>query len=138
MMRINLIVCLVAVLMASGAARAESAFLSGVYGQADVERACRDTGGTPIGAAGVSYGCKKENCDGKGGTCSVECTDPHHCLGTTPAQIVGPSTLLGLLQNGKRVLRAPGTGGGSLKSGTPAPDGKTTGDDTTSTDGSLY
>ena len=138
MMRITLIVCLVAVLMATGAARAEFAHMSGAYGQADIERACRSAGGTATGIAGVSYGCEKKNCDGKGGTCSVECTDPLSCWATTPSRIVGPTTLLGLLQNGDRVVRAPRGDGGSLRSGTPIPGGKTTGGDTIPTEGTLY
>ena len=133
MMRSNLIVCLVAVLMASGAARAETAILRGAYGPADIARACQNAGGTPIGVAGVSYGCKTENCDGKGGTCSVECTDPLKCKAETPARIVTPTTLLGLLQNGDMVVRAPRSGGGSLRSGTPIPGGGTT-----TGDGTLY
>ena len=114
MMRINPTICLVAALLASGAARAESAILKGAYGQADIARACQSAGGTPFGIAGVSYGCKTENCDGNGGTCSVECTDPQHCLATTPTRIVVPTTLLGLLQNGDAIVRAPGGGAESL------------------------
>lgn len=136
MLRSTLTACLVVVLLAPAAARAEASRLSGAYGPADIERACRSAGGTPIGIAGVSYGCKTENCDGKGGTCSVECTDPQHCLATTPTRIVVPTTLLGLLQNGDMVVRAPRGGGGSLRNSPPI--GNTSGGDTKPTDGALY
>jgi hypothetical protein len=115
---------LAALMLSAPAARAETAILTGAYGQADIARACQSAGGTPIGIAGVSYGCRKENCDGKGGTCSVECTDPQHCKAETPERIVVPTTLLGLLQNGDRVFRGgvtvdpgPSTGGSD-----PVPD----------------
>ena len=54
-----------------------------------------------------SWSCEKKNCDGKGGTCSVDCDesgDITTCEGTTPAALTGGQTPLSLLQNGK--LRA--------------------------------
>jgi hypothetical protein len=109
-------------LLAAGTAHAETkARLYGGYGPADIERACRNAGGRPTGGGGM-YGCVKENCDGKGGTCSVECFDPLTCWSTTPAQMVNPTTLMGLLQAGDMVVREPKTQGspGSLSDKGPS------------------
>ena len=109
-------------LLAAGTAHAETrARLSGAYGPADIERACRSAGGTRTGVAEM-YGCVKENCDGKGGTCSVECFDPLTCWSTTTTQMVNPTTLMGLLQAGDMVVREPKTQGspGSLSDKGPA------------------
>jgi hypothetical protein len=48
-----------------------------------------------------SYSCSKEDCDGKGGTCSVNCGDLG-CTGNTPARIVRANLRM-ILQNGARV-----------------------------------
>lgn len=109
-------------LLAAGTAHAETKTrLSGAYGPADIERACQSAGGTRTGVAEM-YGCVKENCDGKGGKCSVECFDPLTCWSTTPTQMVSPTTLIGLLQAGDMVVRdhRPTTSPGSLSDKGPA------------------
>jgi hypothetical protein len=71
------------------------------------------------------YGCDKQNCDGKGGTCSVNCGDKG-CTGSTPAIIVNANIRM-ILQNGSLVnhLYAPDDGSAtpSHDPGTPAPAG---------------
>ena len=47
------------------------------------------------------YSCSKSNCDGKGGTCSVNCGDKG-CTGNTPAIIVNANIRM-ILQNGSLV-----------------------------------
>ena len=44
---------------------------------------CQAAGGQSWGSAGGAYGCTKNNCDGKGGTCGVQC-DKGKCHGVTP------------------------------------------------------
>lgn len=48
---------------------------------------CEAAGGTSIGFSGGGYGCTKNDCDGKGGTCAVHC-NKSGCYGHTP--IVSP------------------------------------------------
>jgi hypothetical protein len=121
MPRISLCLSLIALLTMSGSGRAETRILMGAYGQADIARICVAVGGTFTSTLGVSYGCKKENCDGEGGTCEVTCTDPLKCKAETPARIVGPTTLIGILQNGDSVFR----GESSVDSGPSSSDGDT-------------
>lgn len=85
MIRITLTAGLVAVLMLPGAARAESTILTGACGPADIERACQSAGGRPTGDGVTSYGCVKDNCDGRGGQYSVTSVGPLKCLAETPA-----------------------------------------------------
>jgi hypothetical protein len=33
-----------------------------------------------------AYGCKKDNCDGKGGDCVVACSPNQNCYGSTPGR----------------------------------------------------
>ncbi len=54
------------------------------HGPADVAQACSSSGGKYWSHANGSYGCYKANCDGKGGTCSVDCNKNHECTGYTP------------------------------------------------------
>jgi hypothetical protein len=96
--------------------------------QSQLKSACDKAGGLFSPSEGTSsYDCIKENCDGKGGTCSVSCTSGGSCEGTTPTTLVGPQTLLSLIQNGDLVYREPsqmptgsltGGGGGGVA---PAP-----------------
>lgn len=68
-----------------------------------LEKTCLNAGGTySDGPRG--YRCDNENCDKKGGTCTVKCTDNGPCEGSTPKVISIPVTLFGILQNGDNVL----------------------------------
>lgn len=73
---------------------------------------CANVGGTFVdhpaveGVAPATYGCRKENCDGKGGECRVDCGSKG-CTGTTPSILAGPKTLVGILQDGNNVLHEP-------------------------------
>jgi purine nucleoside permease len=62
------------------------------HGPADVAQACSSSGGSYwSNAITGDYGCSTENCDGKGGTCTVDCNKNHQCYGSTP--IVAGGTL---------------------------------------------
>ena len=67
---------------------------------------CQAAGGKSIGFGGGGYGCSKENCDGKGGGCSVHC-NKSGCYGDTP--IVAPKdvTADGVLGNQPGVTVTP-------------------------------
>lgn len=73
---------------------------------------CDAVGGTFVdnpaieGVGPAHYGCRKANCDGKGGECRVDC-GPTGCTGTTPSILSGPKTLVGILQDGNNVLHEP-------------------------------
>lgn len=109
MLRIALTLIALAFLLT--APLAESKILVGAYGQADVQRACIAANGYPTGVGGT-YGCVKDNCDGKGGQCSVTCVEPTKCLATSPRRLTGDSSLTGVLLNGRlKLLRIPGIGG---------------------------
>ena len=76
-----------------------------------VMKACADAGGTPILDRGITYGCTKENCDGKGGNCHVECsTSTGECYGSCPTcgQALRQYDLLKILKYSPG--RAPGPG----------------------------
>ena len=69
--------------------------------------ACAKAGGVPY--AGQGYGCVKENCDGKGGTCTVSCdSDTGGCTGHTPGRILPPPGKYDLV---KILTFAPGRAG---------------------------
>ena len=68
----------------------------------DVLGACIKVKGVWSEDAG-GYGCTKPNCDGKGGNCTVGCTNDDVCHGATPSRIVGQLHLRGLLQDGSLV-----------------------------------
>jgi hypothetical protein len=96
-----------------------------------LKSACDKAGGSFIGPTpnNGAYNCLKENCDGKGGYCQVNCQpNDSTCTGTTPMQLGGNQTLLSILQNGDMVFRqydpvtTAGTGG-SDDSGTTDPGG---------------
>lgn len=95
-------------LQAANPALAETRKIASVS-QSQLKSACDKAGGLFSGSPGpgTSYDCIKENCDGKGGTCSVSCTSGGSCEGTTPTTLVGPQTLLSLIQNGDLVYREP-------------------------------
>jgi len=62
-------------------------------GPTQLYAACQKAGGDFSTAPGT-YGCTKDNCDGKGGTCAVACgTVDKKCVGMTPGRIVVNETL---------------------------------------------
>ena len=82
----------------------------------ELQKACGAAGGTfgtdaEVGL-GSGYGCTKKNCDGKGGTCAVSC-DNGKCWGSTPTRI-GPTTIIGILQNGDRIIHQHGQAVGAV------------------------
>lgn len=95
-------------------------------GATDLRKACSTAKGTfDISPDGQGYSCTTTNCDGKGGSCTVECDNNNNCNGSTPTRIA-PTTLLGILQNGDMVVRDRKTGGtdslsGPSDGGAPAP-----------------
>lgn len=95
-------------------ARADTAFDIGKHSQAAVGAACTKAGGTSwgIGLQGQTYGCSKQNCDGKGGTCTVVCqTNTSECSGSTPSRTAPPPGKYDVLKVLTYSLaRPPGTG----------------------------
>jgi hypothetical protein len=77
---------------------------------ASLANSCAAAGGQSWGSAGSSYGCTKNNCDGKGGTCGVQC-EKGKCHGVTPI-VAGnaPSTVFGVLNPKPQQSRGPGPG----------------------------
>jgi len=70
-----------------------------------------------------NYSCTKSNCDGKGGTCSVNCGDKG-CTGVTP-MLLGNANIRMILQAGSLVNHIYADDDGSQTpnhpTGTPAP-----------------
>jgi len=102
---------------------AESRYL-GVHEPEAVIAACAKVGGVPW--SGKGYGCTKENCDGKGGTCTGSCdSDTGGCTGHTPGRIMPPPGKYDLV---KILTFAPGQAGppgpGLLQ---PTPEGSPSG-----------
>lgn len=54
------------------------------HGAVAVRGACDNAGGTFISGEGGGYACTKQNCDGKGGECTVDCKPDGTCKGSTP------------------------------------------------------
>lgn len=70
-----------------------------------LQSACSQNGGTFIPAEdGSGYACRKENCDGQGGTCQIACTNDGNCRGQTPSR-VNTINLNSILQNGGMAVR---------------------------------
>ena len=68
-----------------------------------LQSTCDKVGGTFGPTDGGGYYCDKANCDGKGGSCTVTCSQTE-CYGITPRALARNQTLNSLLQNGDRVL----------------------------------
>jgi hypothetical protein len=77
----------------------------------EIKSAC-DTAGGVYYEVGSVYGCGKENCDGKGGHCSVEC-NTGKCTGQTPIRLAqlasGVNGLVQLLRAGRVIAPTPVT-----------------------------
>lgn len=83
-----LMIAVAALATSAEGARADSRYI-GKHEPEAVIAACAKAGGEPY--AGQGYGCVKENCDGKGGTCTVACdSSTGGCTGHTPGRIVAP------------------------------------------------
>jgi len=80
------------------------------YGIVAIRGACANAGGSFSGGAGGSYACTKENCDGKGGTCVVDCKSDGTCKGSTPKRMSPRSgnTPASILNNGGLRPARPG------------------------------
>lgn len=145
-MRKTLALVIAAGALALGAegARADTAFDMGKHSQAAVGSACTKAGGTSwgLGLNGQTYGCSKNNCDGKGGTCTVVCnTATNECSGSTPSRTApapGKYDLLKVLTYS--LARPPGTGLLEPSPGTSphGPSGPGTPKPTTPPGGKLY
>ncbi len=86
----------------TGLAFAETRSISGTHGKNEIKSTCADSGGSFYSNLD-GYGCVKQNCDGKNGTCTVGCDSSGNCLGQTPARRLsgktrsfGPKTILNL------------------------------------------
>lgn len=90
----RLIVFAIAMICLASVAEAQNKFkLIGNFSETDVAGACADADGEffPSSPPGQGdYSCIKQNCDGKGGYCGVECNKGKECTGTTPSLEAGP------------------------------------------------
>jgi hypothetical protein len=92
MMRIVFALCVAALCFATAAEAQNNFKLKGFFTRADVNKACKAAGGVPNGNNDV-YGCTKDNCDGKGGYCGVQCDKgTGECKGTTPTRTAGSNS----------------------------------------------
>jgi hypothetical protein len=113
-------------------ARAEKNIPLGKHSYGDISAACTRAGGN-MWSFSRYYGCTKENCDGKDGTCAVTCdAETNECLGMTPGRTAPPPgkyDLVKILKFSPRVspergLLEPGQGAaphGPSGLGTPKP-----------------
>ncbi len=101
-----------ALLLASSISQAAEVTIAGTITPVALGRACSNAGGS-FNSNDTGYSCVKENCNGKGGTCSVQCGSNGKCTGDTPPMVLPTYgvTLLGILQAGNNVYREPSTGG---------------------------
>ena len=105
MLRLLLVVLLA---FTAAPALAEIRQMAAKPGVTDLRLACSRAGGQfDISPDGGGYACTTKNCDGEGGNCTVACDTNNNCTSSTPARIVSPTTLIGLLQNGDMVVRDP-------------------------------
>jgi hypothetical protein len=120
---LSLIAIIICSLLAAGPAVAETRKLDAHPSRTQLAAACEAAGGhyadvpadKEMGSP-ANYHCTT-NCSGKQSGCMVMCSDSG-CVGSTPSQLTGGQTLLGILQNGDSVFRrydpvtTAGTGGG--------------------------
>ncbi|EZQ17830.1 hypothetical protein CF98_33390 [Halopseudomonas bauzanensis] len=79
--------------------------LSQKVSAAQLSSACSQNGGNfSLHEDGGGYGCRKDNCDGKGGTCQIACTNDGVCHGQTPSRVT-TINLNSILQNGGMAVR---------------------------------
>lgn len=91
-MRRCLIAVLATVALGTTAERASAEEFTpiGKHGVGAVFNACQNAGGEFKMASDGAYGCRKENCDGKGGECIVACSPNQDCYGSTPGSATPP------------------------------------------------
>jgi hypothetical protein len=78
---------LAACLAFGAAAWAREVPIVGTKTKGQIKAACDKAGGDfMVGPS--SFGCSKSNCDGKGGFCTVSCTNGGKCTGSTPGRKV--------------------------------------------------
>jgi hypothetical protein len=77
----------------------------GAHSEKEVQGACKSAGGS-FWSNSSGYGCSKNNCDGKGGTCDVICHEGK-CVGVTPIQHAGQLTLPQVLTLPSSARRGP-------------------------------
>jgi hypothetical protein len=98
-----------AVLLAFGdAASAKQVPIAGTKTKGEIQAACGKVGGDfMVGPAG--FMCSKSNCDGKGGSCTVSCSNSGKCEGGIPGRKAPGRSLTGILQGAPelRQVRAP-------------------------------
>jgi hypothetical protein len=96
----NFVFLIVTLAMAASFATGSSAETHQLGSQSmqTVQAACTSAGGDFRSNIG-NFSCTKENCDGKGGSCSVNCgtttSGDTNCVGTTPRRTAGGSLKLG-------------------------------------------
>jgi hypothetical protein len=75
--------------------------------ESSLKQSCEAAGGSSWSTGG-GYGCTKDNCDGKGGTCGVQC-GKSGCTGVTPIRSPKGATVGGVLgqQPGATATRNP-------------------------------
>lgn len=119
------VLALLALLFAATPSFAEQQRKLARVSASQLKSACDKAGGT-FETVVDQFSCQKENCDGKGGICSVVC-DGKGCSGSTPEALHGNQTLISLLQNGSMVLHdIEPTPSGSLASPSEATAGAPT------------
>ena len=105
-------------------AAAEIRQMAAKPGVSELRGACSKAGGQfDVSPDGQGYACTTKDCDGKGGNCTVACDNNNNCTGSTPARIVKPTTLIGILQNGDMVLRDPVVTGSTNSLSSPSTGG---------------
>lgn len=93
-------------------------------GVGELRGACSRAGGNfGVHPDGGGYGCEVKDCDGKGGTCIIACDNNNNCNGSTPTRISQPTTIIGILQNGKLVIYDAMTTGATGSLSEPAGSG---------------
>jgi len=93
-----------------------------------VRSACSKAGGAfQVHSDGGGYGCVKQNCDGKGGNCEVQCNNNNGCTGQTPGRAQPGYGIGGILIPSAKPTKADGIlgtgileGGGVLATQGPA------------------
>ena len=122
-------------------AAAEIRQMAAKPGVSELRGACSKAGGQfDVSPDGQGYACTTKDCDGKGGNCTVACDNNNNCTGSTPARIVKPTTLIGILQNGDMVLRDPVVTGSTQSLSSPSAGGQkpAASSEPPPSDGTLY
>jgi hypothetical protein len=71
------------------AGAAKSVNISGKHSAAELKNACAAVNGEYNTFEGGGWGCTNNNCDGKGGKCTVGCDIYGKCTGSVPGQFAG-------------------------------------------------